>query len=69
MELEVSETSVGPVLVSVMQLAGLPARCFLCIFLLNKCSRWFAASAIVSCILLFRHYVSAADALVGRMIL
>ena len=69
MKLEVSESSVGPVLVSVMQLAGLPARCFLCIFLLNKCSRWFAASAIVSCILLSCHFISAAEALVGRMIL
>jgi len=68
-KLEVSETSVGPVLVSVKWLAGLPAICFLYIFLLNKCSRWFAASAIVSCILLFRHYASAAGAIVGRMIL
>jgi hypothetical protein len=68
-KLEVSETSVGPVLVSVKWLAGLPAIYFLYIFLLNKSSRWFAASAIVSCILLFRHYASAAGALVGRMIL
>jgi hypothetical protein len=49
-EVEVSRTYVGPVLlVPVKQLAGLPAlfRCVpLCMS--NKCSGWFAASAIVS---------------------
>jgi hypothetical protein len=51
LKFEVSRTCVGPVLLApVKQLARLPAlfHCVPSCIMSNKCSGWFAASAIVS---------------------